>query len=56
VVLFSMVSIPRDTREGWFLLTVETEANGDSRSTYERVPSLVGSFGSFEIFVLPCPL
>ncbi len=24
----------RETREGWPLLTVETEANGDSKSTY----------------------
>ncbi len=27
--------------EGWPLLTVETEANGDSKSTNERGPSLV---------------
>jgi hypothetical protein len=33
----------KETRKGWPLLTVETEAKGDSRSTYERVPSLVGS-------------
>ncbi len=32
----------RETREGWSLLTVETEANGDSSSTFERSPSLVG--------------
>ncbi len=32
--------------EGVLLPTVETEANGDSRSTYERGPSLAGSFGS----------
>ncbi len=37
----------RDYREGWPLLTVETEANGDSRSTYERGPSLVGLLGSW---------
>ncbi len=30
----------RKTIEGWPLLTVETEANGDSRSAYERDPSL----------------
>ncbi len=36
----------RETREGWPLLTVETEANGDSWSIYERGPSLVGSLGS----------
>jgi hypothetical protein len=29
----------RETREGWALLTVETEANGDSKSTNERGPS-----------------
>ncbi len=29
----------------WPLLTVETEVNGDSKSTYEKGPSLVGSFG-----------
>jgi hypothetical protein len=33
-------------RVGWPLLTVETETNGDSKSTYERGPSLVGSLGS----------
>jgi hypothetical protein len=32
----------RETREGWPLLTVETELNGDSKSTKERGPSLVG--------------
>ncbi len=31
---------------GWRLLIVENEANGDSRSTYERGPSLVDSLGS----------
>jgi hypothetical protein len=36
----------RETREGWPLLTVETEANGDSKSTNEKGPSLVGSLGS----------
>jgi hypothetical protein len=38
----------RETREGWPLPSVETEANGDSRSssTHERGPSLlVGSLG-----------
>ncbi len=29
------------TRERWFLLTVETEVNGDSKSTNGRGPSLV---------------
>jgi hypothetical protein len=38
--------MPRDTREGWPLLNWETEANGDSRSTYTKVFSLVGSLGS----------
>ncbi len=31
---------------GWPLLTVEIETNGESKSTYERGPSLVGSLGS----------
>ncbi len=31
----------RETREGWPLLTVKTEVNGDSRSTYE-MPWLIG--------------
>jgi hypothetical protein len=35
----------RDYREGWPLLTVETEVNGDSESTNERGPSFVGSLG-----------
>jgi hypothetical protein len=35
----------RETKEGWPLLTVETEVNGDSKSTNERGPSLVGSLG-----------
>ncbi len=39
--LFALSYVPRETREGWPKLTVETEANGDSRSTYERGPSLV---------------
>ncbi len=36
-------------RERWLLLAVETEVNGDSGSTDERDPSLVGSLG------LSCP-
>jgi hypothetical protein len=48
------------SRDEWPLLTFETEANGDSRSTYERGPSLVGSLGSmcrYKIFfVLPLRL
>ncbi len=35
----------RETREGWPLLTVETEKNGDSKSTNERGPSMVVSLG-----------
>ncbi len=35
----------RETREGWPLLTVETEVNVDSKSSNERSPSLVGSLG-----------
>jgi hypothetical protein len=35
----------RETREGWPLLTVETEVNGDLKSANERGPSLVGSLG-----------
>ncbi len=35
----------RETREGWPLLTVETEVNGDSKSANERDPSMVGSLG-----------
>ncbi len=37
---------PRDTREGWPLLPVETEANGDSKSINERDPFLGVSLGS----------
>jgi hypothetical protein len=33
----------RETREGWPLLTLETEANGDSKRTNERDTFLVGS-------------
>ncbi len=39
---------PERLEEGWPLLTFETEANGDSGdswSTFERGPSLVGSLG-----------
>jgi hypothetical protein len=36
----------RDAREGWRLLTVETEADGGLWSTNERGPFLVGSLGS----------
>jgi hypothetical protein len=37
---------PRETREGWPLLTVETEVNGDSKRTNKRGPSLVASLDS----------
>jgi hypothetical protein len=55
---FAMVTSQRE-REGWPLLTVETEVNGDSKSTNDRDPSLVGCwFGwthraSTKIFGLP---
>ncbi len=32
-----------ETREGWSLLTLETEVNGVSKRTNDKVPSLVGS-------------
>ncbi len=35
-----------ETKERWPLMTVETEANEDLRSTYERDPSLACSLGS----------
>ncbi len=34
---------PRETREGWPLLTVETEVKGASKKTNERGPFLAGS-------------
>jgi hypothetical protein len=34
----------RDYREGWPLITVETEANRDSKSTNVRCPSFLGWF------------
>jgi hypothetical protein len=34
---------PRETGERWPLLNVKTKVSGDSGSTYERGPSLVGS-------------
>ncbi len=37
--------ITRETRDEWALLTVETEVNGDSTSTNDRGPFLVGSLG-----------
>ncbi len=50
---FSFVSI-REIREGWLLLTVETEVNGDTKSANERGPSLVG-FGGFVVPVKETP-
>jgi hypothetical protein len=35
----------RETREGWPLLTVETEKNGDSKSTTKMGSSMVDSLG-----------
>jgi hypothetical protein len=56
-VTLSTVYESLETRDGWSLLTVETKANEDSKSTNESGPSLVGSFGLSvpvqEIFVLP---
>ncbi len=48
----------RETREGWPLLTVETEVNEDSKSTNEREGSFLGWFIGLivpeqDIFVLP---
>jgi hypothetical protein len=45
-------------REGWPLLTVETEMNEESKTTIESGPSLVGFVGLVvvpvqETFVLP---
>ncbi len=42
---FSDEMCSKETREGWPLLTVETEVNGDSKSTNERGPSLLDSLG-----------
>ena len=55
--LCRMGDLARDTREGWPQLTVETEVNGDSKSTNER-GSFLGWFVGLvvpvqEIFVLP---
>jgi hypothetical protein len=40
-----MKSYTRETREGWPLLTFESEVNGDSKRTNERGSFLVGSLG-----------
>jgi hypothetical protein len=44
--LFSRTFPTRETREGWPLLTIESEANGDLWSANERGPSLAGRLGS----------
>jgi hypothetical protein len=41
IYIGGLVDASRETREGWPLLTVETEVNGDSRSTNERGASIV---------------
>jgi hypothetical protein len=52
-----VLCMTRETRERWLLPTVETEVNGDTKSTNKRGSSLVGSLGVAvtvqEIFVLP---
>jgi hypothetical protein len=40
-----LIVLTSETREGWPLLTVETEVNGDSKRTTEKAPSLGGSLG-----------
>jgi hypothetical protein len=45
----------RETREGWPLLTVETEVSGDSKSTNESGPSLTGSLGLWCLVQEICP-
>jgi hypothetical protein len=40
--LFPLSTVPRETREGWPLLTVETAVSRDSKSTNEWGPSLFG--------------
>ncbi len=45
----------RETKEGWLLLIVETERNGDSKkSVNERGPSLVGSCASLHCAFFNC--
>ena len=53
-----LIVLTGETREWWPLLTVETEVNGDSKSTNEWDPYLVGWFVGLvvqvqEIFFLP---
>ncbi len=39
------MGMDRETREGWPLLSVETQVNGDSKSTNERRSFLGGFVG-----------
>ncbi len=48
-----MIGLSRETREGWPLLTVETEMNGNSKSTNERGPSFGPVQNSKCFFSLP---
>jgi hypothetical protein len=41
----------RETIDGWPMLTVETELNGDSKCTNERRPPLVGCRAGTRDFV-----
>ncbi len=50
--------MPRESRKGWPLLTVETEMNGDSKSTNGREGSFLGWFVGLVVpvqdtFILP---
>ncbi len=45
----------RETRGGWLLMTIETEANVDSWSTFQSGPSLVGSFSLSADTIDFCP-
>ncbi len=45
MVFFTHLAEGGGALPGWPLLTVETEMNGDSKSTNERGPSLIGSLG-----------
>ncbi len=51
-VLLCKDGVPRETREGWPLLAVETEVNGDSKRTNES-GSFLGRFVGLVGFVLP---
>ncbi len=45
------VLLSRETRDWWPLLTVETEVNGDLKSTNERGPSLVAWVVGLDVWV-----